>query len=1129
MKKLFLGERVCFPVSNSFICISLIFLVIVLGMPKAASGYNATACAKKKCTGCSQPYPAKACLSGQPPVMDCVCYTEFTIQFPQTVHLSVTNINKDCGGGRSGFFIIRNPDWTEAYDYNMGGAAFGWSSDETIAPGTYWLEPSAQWGGTYCVEYFSGPPDCSADLSITNGDFGDVDIGDCSGWRTVTFENNGNMQFTITGILSGNPVFELDTSGTPGTLDPGDEFTFKVKFCASGSLSSDTPYSEFITVNYSCNSTSYTEQVAISGTAHVPRGKLSVNSSLNVGEADWTLSAPGNQTEASLRINNVGDASMSVTVTIVNDGGGVFTLPLGGNVGTINGGNHKSCVVRAEVSSETTYTGSLRVVATYPGAGSDEEIVTMHAVGHHPVPKLVLLTNEINYHEVERDYTFIQAIRIRNGGDANLTFDIEKVDDTDLDHDHFQLETGSFGPLTPGNTEYIEMKFSPLANGDKEVEVVVTNSNDLTWVPATVRLYGMGVDPKALSTMLVIDRSGSMDGSAGDVRKIEAANDAGKLYVNILQDNWDYLGITRYNESNSTIVPLDRISNNKTDALNNLDDYTHSIGVLYPTGDTGIGGAMQTASDQFDPSISSSDNAQAMIVLTDGKENEHPYISEVLHGITVVYPDLKIFCVGIGDPIETGAGGIEGIETEKLELISNNTGGLFKIIESIQGDTRYDLEAFYFKIYSIAVGRQTALDPTYLVPYTKETKEIARVNIADCDRDADFLILSESFRDSHPYYSIYLKDPKGQVITPSSTIGGIAVHIKEWGNAQLVRVKFPPRSEADTYSGEWKLFIKPEPMVVESRKVPPKKKSTSRTATYDTIEDYAVTLAYNFYPVGFAVSVGSDYRMKASVTKAKVYKNQPINLGAELTEAWWPAPNGSVTVDVRKPNGSRETKIMYDDGLHEDGAARDGKFGLVYRSTYQTGYYEFLFRGTGYTERGYKVKREELLSKHVAPFFGGIFDDGLPGFRRLGVSFHVGATYPLGDMDSLNDSNIHVRADTSYWLVKKRLQLMLMIGFSQFTAEWNAGIEHPYWLNFSANIKMVTNAISGTGLRLYLQGGPGYYRSKKGSYDLGFNIGAGWQIPISSPFSLEFGLDYHQLKNEERNRFLTFQLGAIFR
>jgi len=155
--------------------------------------------------------------------------------------------------------------------------------------------------------------------------------------------------------------------------------------------------------------------------------------------------------------------------------------------------------------------------------------------------------------------------------------------------------------------------------------------------------------------------------------------------------------------------------------------------------------------------------------------------------------------------------------------------------------------------------------------------------------------------------------------------------------------------------------------------------------------------------------------------------------------------------------------------------------------------------------------------------------------HNLSYSFHVGSAHPLGDLDSLSDANIHVDVDWTYRLgdltTGKHLNLKLFVGLNQFTAEPFATFPHPRFINLSVNAQLVT-AASATGLRGYVEAGPGMYWPKTGSSKAGFNVGLGGQIPVGAvtgPFALEFGLDLHQVQTKPATRFYTVQLGVLFR
>jgi hypothetical protein len=698
-----------------------------------------------------------------------------------------------------------------------------------------------------------------------------------------------------------------------------------------------------VTVSYTCSGAARERQLTVTGTGHVRRGELDVAATFSVGEADWSLPPPGNRVERALRIENDGDAPMTITAALIDDAGGVFSLPTGGAVGSIPGPSNRNLTIRAVLTAEGTFTGSLRVDADYGGGHGDSRTVTLTARGHRPVPELFLHTGEIDYGEVERDYSFRQAVKVENRGDAELRFTIRLQDPADPDVGEFTLDLGAKTiPAGPGPTAWFEMTFHPTSNGPKEIVLVVDGTNEPTPTTHTVRLHGAGTDPVPLSTMMVVDRSGSMDGAAGAVRKIEAARDAGVLYTEIIRDAWDWMGITRYNQSSATPVALGAVSGNRAALVSLLNDIG---GALLPDGTTGIGGAIERASGEFAGSPAA--NAQAMILLTDGKENEIPWIAEVMPDVRAAYPNLHIFAVGIGDPVETAPFAIEGVELSKLQAIAEDTDALFRVVRAIEGDDRYALEAFYFKAFAKAAGRQLALDPMYTVPLTSALVPVASVEIVTCDRDADFLVLSELFRVPELADRLALRDPTGQIITPAATVGGIAVHVKAGAYWRLLRVKFPERSRSNTYAGTWTLLFQ-----------------GLRAETTTLGGRLAAMQAAKQFQVALLAGVGSDYRLQAQVTPGEVLVGQPLHVSARTTEAWWPRPADSVTATITTPGGSHATVSLFDDGLHGDGAAGDATFGADFTGAVK-GYYEIVVRSRGTTERGENVVREAQLSKYV--------------------------------------------------------------------------------------------------------------------------------------------------------------------
>jgi len=238
-------------------------------------------------------------------------------------------------------------------------------------------------------------------------------------------------------------------------------------------------------------------------------------------------------------------------------------------------------------------------------------------------------------------------------------------------------------------------------------------------------------------------------------------------------------------------------------------------------------------------------------------------------------------------------------------------------------------------------------------------------------------------------------------------------------------------------------------------------------------------------------------------------------------------PSYSVTIPrsvaVTKPDGTIENYGLFDDGLHDNWEMNDGKFGFEFTGTDQKGYYEFLFRRVGHTERGEVAMREESLGKIVSGIELGVITKSKP----LHSGFQVGSTIPMGNFDKTTDSDVFFDIDTTYSLTN-RFQLVAKLGYNHFADEIEEGLSHQRWINLSINLKTFINQPNTSGLDYYAQLGPGYYFQKSGSGSVGLNVSAGAQTNITKPIGLQFGIDYHQIFIKESIGFFGIRLGVIF-
>jgi hypothetical protein len=553
----------------------------------------------------------------------------------------------------------------------------------------------------------------------------------------------------------------------------------------------------------------------------------------------------------------------------------------------------------------------------------------------------------LDYRDVELGFSFAKALVIHNDGDAPLTFTVTNPSGGDPDLPHWpEINLATNQILNPGDPPAVlRQTYRPGALGTHTIQLQVT-SNDGATPSQAITLTGTGAAPIPINSVLVLDRSGSMAGQAGDRRKIDALRDAANLYSDLLRDDvggsgtGDKLGFVKYNHDNSVYMNLEFMSPAKrTEVQDKLSDAALGDGSrLQPSGETGIGGAMETAAGVLGGPLA--DRKQVMVVLTDGIENRTPSIGDVVGPIQAGNANLKMYSVGLGTQIEPS----------KLQAITNISSGYHQVSSSLSGVTLFDLEIFYFKIFANATDMDLVVDPTQVVNLTTpDTITVDRATIITSDRSATFLVLDDPVL--RQFYDLEFVSPTGQVIVPGVTIGGIPIQEMSRRTYRIYRIVFPDISQAGTYVGDWLLRLRPNGKWSEK---------AVRQALAESSIGYSTWLSpyLGLVPIGFAAAVASDYRLQVQVLPSSYLPGAEVTLTASLTDRGWPAPQGNVDVTVTTPNGATYPMTLFDDGTHGDLAAGDARWSNRFQQTAVPKVYKFLFHSVGQNERGELAPRE---------------------------------------------------------------------------------------------------------------------------------------------------------------------------
>ena len=213
------------------------------------------------------------------------------------------------------------------------------------------------------------------------------------------------------------------------------------------------------------------------------------------------------------------------------------------------------------------------------------------------------------------------------------------------------------------------------------------HENDQVMELTDVRGGGNSPETVPVTTMLVIDISGSMDKNG----KLAAAKEAAKTYVSQMRPG-DQAGLMTYDTKTYYVQPITADTSTLAGAIDGL----------VTGGDT----AMYNALVEAEKNLETINGRKSIIVLSDGLDNKsQSTMGDVIAGVG--QSGLTISTVGFGDAASRGQ---VGLDEAGLQLLAEKTGGLY----SFAGDAE-TLSAIYQQ-YGQVLQSEYAL--TYISPTT---------------------------------------------------------------------------------------------------------------------------------------------------------------------------------------------------------------------------------------------------------------------------------------------------------------------------------------------------------------------------------------------------------------------------
>ncbi|WP_068034861.1 tyrosinase family protein [Psychrobacter sp. P11G5] len=492
------------------------------------------------------------------------------------------------------------------------------------------------------------------------------------------------------------------------------------------------------------------------------------------------------------------------------------------------------------------------------------------------------------------------------------------------------------------NTNTAQVWFSYTATSDTDP---VTGEAEITSVQTGqtwhISLSATTITKPTVATVLVLDKSGSMAWDAGDGRsRIEVLKDSAPIFVDLLGDD-DGIGVVYFDSNATPGTPIAVAGAAGTGSGRIAANEAITNQPSPPGGSTSIGSGIELASSELDDLTSGSYNHTAMVVLTDGRENRTPYISQLIDDGII---NDSVFAIGLGTT--------QQIRPAALEALTGSTNGYVLMTGTLDSNDYFTLQKYFLQILSGVKNTEVVMDPEGWIQPDREIRIPFDLNEADITADA-ILLTGDVLPDVFDYV---LETPSGKIIDPSIANASVELVFSANEHMQFYRMTLPTAVAGfEEREGQWhavlnlneKVFAKYLASLENDRK------------KYDEVKTHGLRYSFN-------VHSSSDLRLRAQLEQATREPGGMITLSAQLTQYERPLDNGaSVRVELERPNGTKANLTLSE--------VEPGVFNVTFNAG-SAGVYKVRVLAKGQSIQNNPFTREQLLSASV--WIGG--DDPLP-------------------------------------------------------------------------------------------------------------------------------------------------------
>lgn len=547
----------------------------------------------------------------------------------------------------------------------------------------------------------------------------------------------------------------------------------------------------------------------------------------------------------------------------------------------------------------------------------------------------------INFNSVPTGDTAMRAAVFRVWSCANATLRVKAGAEPTAPYSVMQPPSGSV-VVGHGSELFVEARIwfgftagaagVPVPDGSVTIECP-ENGDEYSFV-----LKANAIERTTVAVMLALDQSGSMAAAAGTsgATRIEVLKSAATVFGEVIpKDNG--IGFIRFdhdsyppNDPTFPGIDVTRMTSDgshpaRTSVINAIGGHATN-----PLGNTSVGDGVDRARNILD-AIPTADYAQrALVVLTDGLENESLWISDVLGSI-----DAQTFAIGLGNEHQ--------VNTKALRDLADGTRGFLYLtgVLTPSTDDYFRLRKFFLQILAGVTNTDIIRDPngyigpgmTIRIPFT----------VCEADIECTTLLLTD-----FNVVELALEAPDGTLITEVSA-GGLGIAHVTGSQSRHFRYTVPVPIGPGQREGIWNAVLRIDG--------PAYKKLLSGFDDRQRGSAAYQSLATHGARYSVLAQTYSNLRMRGRAEQSSFQPGADITFFAELTEYDQPVERRAVVrAEVELPYGGTVDIPMDETAPGQfEGRLTTGKPGI----------YQVRILAAGATMRGNPFTREQLVSAAV--------------------------------------------------------------------------------------------------------------------------------------------------------------------